>query len=152
MTTETPSYRATRRGVTVLGPLVSTALVGLGAVVAGAVAAGSPGAAGAAIGVTMVCLFFAFGAVVLGAVATVAPAASLLVAMLTYTLKVVLIALVFLGLQRSGALETAVDPRWLGGTVIACTLVWLVTQIVVSARVRQPIYDLPSSAEEASVR
>jgi hypothetical protein len=45
-----------------------------------------------------------------------------------------------------------VDTQWTGGTVIVCTLVWLVAQIVASTRVRQPIYDLPSEAEEANGR
>ena len=91
-------------------------------------------------------------AVVLGAVARVAPAASLLVALLTYTLQVVLVAGVYIVLSSGGALEGPVDPRWLSAAVIACTLAWTTTQIVVSMRARQPIYDLGSQGAEASVR
>jgi ATP synthase protein I len=152
MTTASPGHPPNRRSTEVLGPLASTGLVGLLAVGLGALVAGSSAAIGAGIGVAMVCLFFAAGAVVLGVVAMIAPAMSLLVALLTYTLKVVLMGLVFVGLSRSGALEESVDPRWLGGTVIVCTLVWLATQITVSMRVRQPLYDLPSEGQEASVR
>ncbi len=152
MTTATPGYRATRRGSTVLGPLASTVLVGLVAVGVAALASGSPAAAGAAIGAVMVAVFFAIGAVVLGFVGTVAPGASLLVALLTYTLKIVLLGSVFVALEQGGALDGPVDPRWLGGTVIVCTMVWLVSQITLSVRVRQPLYDLPSHGEEASVR
>ncbi len=152
MTTATPGYTPTRRGASIIGPLVSTGLIGGSAVVLGALVSGSAAASGAAIGTLMVCLFFAFGAVVLGAVAKIAPAASLLIALLTYTLKVVLIGLVFVGLSSSGALERSVDARWLAGAVIACTLVWLIAQIVVTTRTRQPIYDLPSEGQEASVR
>ena len=138
------------------GPLVTTLVVGLLAVAAGALLAGAPAALGAALGAAMVTFFFSFGALVLGVVARLAPAASLLVALLTYTLKVVLLGVVFLALTRSGALEDRIDPRWLGGTVIACTLVWLTAQVVASTRARQPLYDLPAQAPadgpEASVR
>ena len=149
MTTAQPTPR---RGRPVLGPLSVSASLGLVLVLVGAVVTGSSGAAGAAIGATMVCLVFAFGAVVLGVVALVAPAASLLVALLTYTLQVVLVGLVYMGLNGGGALDGTVDPKWLSGAVIACTLAWTTTQIVVVTKARRPIYDLPSREEEASVR
>ena len=149
MTTAQPTPR---RGRPVLGPLSVAASLGLVLVAAAAVVTGSSGAAGAAIGATMVCLVFAFGAVVLGIVALVAPAASLLVALLTYTLQVVLVGLVYVGLSGGGALDGSVDAKWISGAVIACTLAWTTTQIVVSTRVRQPIYELGSQGAEASVR
>lgn len=151
MTTATPGYRSTPRGATLLGPLASTALVGLAAVVLGALLSGSAAATGAVIGAATVCVFFAFGAVVLGVVTRLAPQTSLLVALLTYLLQVVALGLVFFAVSRSG-LESAVDTRWTGGTVIVCTLVWLVAQVIATTRVRQPIYDLPSEAEEANGR
>jgi ATP synthase protein I len=152
MTTATPrDTNATVRSV-VRGALVATLAAGVVATVLGGLLGGPAAALGAGIGVGMVAFFFAFGALVLNLVARVAPALSLLVALLTYTLKVFLIGLVFVALNRSGALDGAVHPAWLGGTVIACTLVWLVAQIILSTRVRQPLYDLPSRAEEASVR
>jgi ATP synthase protein I len=121
-------------------------------VLAAAALSGTTGAAGAAIGATMVCLVFALGAVVLGFVALIAPAASLLVALLTYTLQVVLVGMVYVALSSSGTLGGSVDARWLSGAVIACTLTWTVTQVIVSTRVRQPVYDLPAQGPEASVR
>jgi ATP synthase protein I len=136
--------------------LVVTLLIGTAAAVVGAFAAGTPAVLGAAIGTAMVCVFFATGAFVLDVVATLAPAASLLIALLTYTLKVVLVGLVFVALNRSGLLDDAVDARWLGGTVIAGTLAWLVAQVVASTRVRIPVYELgvskgsPEGSPEAS--
>jgi ATP synthase protein I len=121
-------------------------------VLAAAALSGTTGAAGAAIGATMVCLVFALGAVVLGFVALIAPAASLLVALLTYTLQVVLVGTVYVALSSSGTLGGFVDAWWLSGAVIACTLTWTVTQVIVSTRVRQPVYDLPAQGPEASVR
>jgi ATP synthase protein I len=136
----------------VLGPLSVTAALGLLLVVLAALVTGSSGAAGAAIGAVMVCVVFASGAVVLGAVALVAPAASMLVALLTYTLQVVLVAAVYVGLSRGGALEGPVDARWLSAAVIGCTLAWTMSQIVVAVRSREPVYDLPSHGTESSVR
>ncbi|HET6626449.1 MAG TPA: hypothetical protein VFG63_08660 [Nocardioidaceae bacterium] len=155
MTTEraTPlaGYKTTTVGSVVRGALVATGAAGLAAVLLAAVVSGSAAILGAVIATLMVCFFFGLGAMVLQVVARLAPAASLLIALLTYTLKVLLIGLVFVTLNASGALDETVDPRWLGVTVIVCTMVWLVVQIVFSARVRQPLYDLPPE-EEANVR
>ena len=135
-----------------LGPLSVSGLLGLLLVAVGALVSGSSAAAGAAIGAVMVCVVFAFGTLVLGVVAYVAPAASMLVALLTYTLQVVVVGVVYVALKQGGVLEGPVDPRWLSGAVIACTLAWPTAQIVVSVRGRQPVYDLPSHGTEASVR
>jgi ATP synthase protein I len=152
MTTATPRDRTTPVGSAVRRALVVTGLVGAVTMVVAAVVAGSAGLLGALVGLVMVAAFFSAGTVVLQLVTRLAPATSLLIALLTYTLKVVLIGLVFLGLSRSGALEESIDPQWLGGAVIVCTLTWLGTQIVFSVRARQPLYDLPSQPEEPSVR
>ncbi len=149
MTTATPTPHP---GRAVVVPLVVGVVLGLTLVALGALVSGSDGAVGAAIGATLVCVVFATGAVVLGAVAHIAPAASLLVALLTYTLQVVLVGAVYVALRDSGALGGPVDPRWLSGAVIAGTLAWTTTQIVVSVKARQPAYDLPSHDPEAGVR
>ena len=149
--TARPDRRATVGGQ-VRAALLVTALLGLVGTGLGALLGGSSAALGAAVGFAMVLVFFGTGAVVVNAVASVSPSASMLVALLTYTLNVVLVGLVFVGLARSGALQDAVAPRWLAGAVIACTLVWTTTQIVVATRTRQPIFDLPSDGQEASVR
>lgn len=149
MTTAQPTPR---RGRIVLGPLSVTAALGLVLVALGALLTGPAGAAGALLGTALVCVVFAFGAVVLFVVTLVSPAASLLVALLTYTLQVVAVALVYVGLSRGGALNGPVDVRWLSGAVIAGTLTWTLTQVVTTARARRPVYDLPSRGTEASVR
>lgn len=156
MTTAEPTPGTGRtsraRESAVLGPVAAGALAGLVLTGVAASTTGSAGAAGAAIGTVMVLTFFGFGAVVLGVVARVAPAASLLVALLTYTLQVVLVGVVFLALSSGGALDGPVDPRWLSAAVITGTLVWLGAQVTLAVRARQPIYDLPSQGAEASVR
>lgn len=147
------------RPVTVGGQVrvafVATLLVGLLTLGLAALVSGAPAAAGAAVGAGMVLVFFGTGGVVVNAVASVSPTASLLVALLTYTLQVVLVALVFSALSTSGALDEAVDRTWAGSTVVVATLVWLVAHIISATRSRQPLYDLPEQASggpEASAR
>jgi ATP synthase protein I len=137
-----PGSRAGAVGPVVRRALVVTLVVGTTAAVVGQLVTGPSALVGAVIGTAMVCLFFGGGAIVLDAVAALAPAASLLVALLTYTLQVVLVGAVFAGLRRSGLLEEAIDPRWLGGTVIAATLTWLTVQVAASLRTRIPVYEL----------
>ncbi len=135
--------------------LVVTTLVGVVLVLAGAVVTGSPGAAGAAIGSGTVILFFGLGALAVNAVAAVSPSASLLVALLTYVLQVVMVAVVLTALDRSGLLDEAVNRGWAAGSIIAATVVWLGTHIISSVRSRIPLYDLPervSEGDEAGAR
>lgn len=124
-----------------------TLAVGLLAVTTAALTAGSAAAFGALVGFVLVLGFFGVGASVVNAVASVSPTASLMVALLTYALEVVALGAIFVALRRSGVLAATVDRDWVGGVVIAATLVWLVSQIIAETRSRQPIYD-----EEASAR
>lgn len=132
---------STGRRALVLAGLVGAG-AGLVAIILGAVLSGSSAAWGAVAGTVLVLVVFGGGALLVDLVAGVMPQASLLIALLTYVLQVVVMALVFLALSRSGLLDDALDRRWLGGTVIAGTFAWLVSQIVVSTRVRLPAYDL----------
>jgi hypothetical protein len=59
---------------------------------------------------------------------------------------------VFVALNSSGALDGPLDRRWLGGTVIACTTVWLSSQIVCAVRAREPVYDTSPRAPQAGVQ
>jgi ATP synthase protein I len=155
--------RSSGAGRQVRSAAVATLAVGLLLVVLALVLGGPDAAAGAATGAGVVVVFFAAGAVVVNAVASVSPAASLLVAMLTYLLEVVLVAVVLRVLDASGALDGPVDRTWAGGAVVAATLTWLVAQIRSAVRAREPLYDLPdrpgqpapadaSRGQEASAR
>lgn len=130
---------------TTAAPLKSAALAGLASglvlvVVAGLLAGGSA-AAGAAAGAGIALGVFAFGAFAVDMVARLMPSAALLFAMLTYAFQVVLMALVFVALERSGALEESLDRSWLGGTIIAATFVWLAVQVWRSMTARIPAFE-----------
>lgn len=142
MTTEprpAPRIRGTAVLVRTAG---ATLLLGLLAILLGALVSGSAAAYGALVGTVLVVGIFGFGTFTVNAVAALMPTASLLVAVMTYTLQVVLMALAFIALAGSGALDETIDRAWLGGTVIAGTMVWLVVQIVLATRSRIPVYDI----------
>jgi ATP synthase protein I len=131
MTTERPE-RLTQPGppppslrVPGLGrALVSTVVLGVVLGVVAQLGEGRPALLGTVVGMALVWGFFLFGALNTGLAAAYAPRASMLVALLTYTVQVVALALVLVAISRSGMAEDTLDVRWLGGTVILGTLVW----------------------------
>jgi ATP synthase protein I len=147
-----PGYRTTSLLSVIALAMKASLAAGAVLLALAAAVAGGDAVIGVVIGTAMVCLFFGLGALVLAVVTRLAPAASLMVALLTYTLKVLLVGLVFAALSTSGALDGPVDPRWLAGAVIACTFAWLGAQVVGSVRARELAYDLPASPQAASVR
>lgn len=150
MTTETTRVRWDRSrpvGPGILAAAAAAALtVGGSLTVVAGVAAGSAAALGVLAGTGLAVAVFALGSSAVYLVAGLLPAASLLVAVLTYTLQVVLMWLVFVGLSRSGALEGTLDAAWLAAGVIAATVVWVGAQLLLATRARIPAYDLPSPA------
>jgi ATP synthase protein I len=141
MTTETLHHTRDTGARVLLGAAAAASIATLGAALLGLLVAGSAAAAGALVGALLVLLVFGLGAFAVNAVAATMPGASLLVALLTYTLQVVLMGVVFWGLSTSGALGEQLDERWLAGTVIVGTLVWLGVQIRQSVRARIPAFE-----------
>lgn len=149
MTTDAPRTGQADRdsGASVLVGAGGAALVlGLVAALVGAFVSGSEAALGALIGTLLVVGVLGFGSFVVNVVAGLMPAAALMVAVLTYTLQVVLMGLVFAILSESGLLDSDVDRGWLAGAVIGGTAIWLVSQVVLMTRRRIPVYDLPARA------
>lgn len=136
-------------GSVLLGAATGSVLVVglLGAVAA--FARGSDAALGALLGGGLALLVFALGTAVVHVVSGVMPAASLLVALLTYTLQVALMLLVVVGLARSGLAGEELSREWFAGGVIAVTLAWLATQLWRATHLRLPAYDLPSTGADA---
>lgn len=119
--------------------------VGLVVAVIGAVLDGGAAFAGALVGSALVTVVFAFGTISVNLVAHLVPTASLLVALLTYTLQLVLLAAALIALARSGAIDSTLSRGWLAGGLFASSAVWIVGQIVLATRARVPLYDLPPS-------
>ncbi|GGD29167.1 hypothetical protein [Nocardioides daphniae] len=154
MTTES-NDRPRDAGLRILGGVM---LVALGAAVVvtvvGALLGGSPGAAGAAAGAFSVALVMGFGTYVVHVVAKAVPALSLMMALMTYVLQIVMVGAFFLVLVRSGDLGDSVDGPWLVAGVVVASLTWSAAQIWLSSRARIPMYDLSrsqvSQGQEAS--
>ncbi len=137
---ERPGWTSPAALVTAAAGLALTGLVlaGLAALLDGSRAVASVGA-----GLGLLVLLATVGAGSLRAAAAAPPVLTLMIALLTYALQVVLLGLAFVALRRSGALDGPLDRRWLGGTVIAGTVVasGLVVWVALHVRPRsQPPY------------
>lgn len=120
------------------------------ATVAGAASQGRTGALSAILGGVIVLVFFGFGAVVVGASSQLAPQTSLLVAMVTYTFQVVLVALVFAALTKADAFDSDLSAGWLAGALIAGTFAWMTGQLIATLRAPVPPWTGPvSDGQEA---
>lgn len=140
-------------GVTLLlrGAAV-TLVLGLLLAVVGGLTAGRPAAWGALLGTLLIVVVATGGSLVVNAVAGVLPTASLLVALLTYTLQLLVVLLALTALERSGLLASSLDRAWVGGAAIAAVLVWLATQVMLALGARIPAYDLPPVPSDRGVR
>lgn len=145
MTTE--SKPGTRSRVSpLLGAVAAGAVAVLVLVVAAALTDGRPAVVGAASGGVLTLVVFALGVASVGAVARLLPAASLLVALLTYALQLLVLALVVAAIQRAGVGAETLSRGWFAAGVIAVTMLWLVGQVVAATRQRIPLYDAPEGA------
>jgi ATP synthase protein I len=144
MTTE--SKQDTRPGAFVLlGAAAAALAVGLLMVLLAALVSGATAALSVAAGVGLVVCVIGFGVFTLNTVASIMPSATVLVALVTYALQLVVMAAVLLTLVRNGVLEDTLDRRWLGGGVAVAALAWMVAQIIAAMRARIPVYDLPEA-------
>ena len=113
---------------------VTTVLAGVVSAVAGAVAGVQGAPLGALLAAVVVLLFFWISALPLllvgGNLSLAGPGFLLL--LMTYGLRLVALVVVLTVAGRSGA----VDTRWLALTLIACSLVWVGTQVALVGRSR----------------
>lgn len=128
-------------GVLLVAATCVVAAVAL-ATLLGGLLVGSPGALGALVGGSIACCFFVLGSSLVGVATRIAPQSAMAMALMTYTLQVTLVALVFATIARSGAVGTTFSPGWLAGGVAAATVAWTVGQLVASLKARIPTYDI----------
>jgi len=93
---------------------------------------GVKGLIGALIGVAVVVVFFGLSVLVVGRAARVSPSAMMVAAMITYLVKIVLLAVVVSSLNGT----TAFSTRTLGFVAIGCILVWSATQAVTAMKLK----------------
>lgn len=129
---------------------LGTALVATGALAvllgpAALLFGGGAGLTSVVVGVAVVAAFFCVGAGVVAFTASHIPTLALLVALLTYTLQVVLLAVVFAALDRSRVAEQ-LDRGWLAATVVTGALTW--TAALVGHALRSVPRDTDPAAQE----
>ena len=112
------------------GPLTAIAAAIMVAVSAALV--GVKGLIGALIGVALVTVFFGISVLVVGRAARVSPQAMMVAAMITYLVKIVLLAVVVSSLNGA----TAFSTRTLGFVAIGCILVWSATQVITTMKLK----------------
>jgi ATP synthase protein I len=93
---------------------------------------GVKGLIGALIGVAIVTVFFGISVLVVGRAARVSPQAMMVAAMITYLVKIVLLAVVVSSLNGM----TAFSTRTLGFVAIGCILVWSATQVITTMKLK----------------
>ena len=93
---------------------------------------GVKGLIGALIGVALVTVFFGISVLVVGRAARVSPQAMMVAAMVTYLVKIVLLAVVVSSLNGA----TAFSTRTLGFVAIGCILVWSATQVITTMKLK----------------
>jgi ATP synthase protein I len=153
MTTESQHQPPAVAPAPLLRPALAAAISGAAAVVAGAVLSGSPGALGALVGALLVLAVLGLGSMSVNVVAGLLPSAALLVALLTYTLQVLAMALAFVALTRSGLLGDQLSREWLAGAVVAGVLAWLTLHVATAMTARIPAYDAaPAARSQAGAR
>jgi ATP synthase protein I len=111
------------------------ALTALAAAIMVAVSAalvGVKGLIGALIGAAIVTVFFGISVLVVGRAARVSPQAMMVAALVTYLVKIVLLAVVVSSLNGT----TAFSTRTLGFVAIGCILVWSATQVVTTMKLK----------------
>jgi len=109
-----------------------TAVAAAAAVAVSAALVGVKGLYGALIGVAIVTVFFGISIVVVGRAARVSPQVMMVAALVTYLVKIVVLAIVVSALNGT----TAFSTRALGFTAIGCILTWSAAQVIVAMRVK----------------
>ncbi|PKH42714.1 hypothetical protein CXG46_05455 [Nocardioides alpinus] len=109
--------------------------------VAAALTDGRAAVVGASTGGVLTLAVFALGIAVVGVVARLMPAASLLVALMTYALQLLVLALCITAIDRAGVGAETLSRGWFAAGVIAVTLLWMVGQLVAATRQRIPAFE-----------
>lgn len=105
---------------------------------------GVKGLIGALIGVAIVTVFFGISVLVVGLAARKSPQAMMVAALVTYLVKIVLLAVVVSSLNGT----TAFSTRTLGFTAIGCILVWSAAQVITAIKVKMLYVEPEQSAAQ----
>lgn len=143
-TTQSNDRHSVRLSRVLSGVAVATGLV---CIAVAAAVAGGAGALGALIGAVVVLVFFGVTQLVLRPLTRLATGSAMLVALMLYGTKILVLLAAAVALSESGLLGDGIDAQALGITVIACTLVVTVLEVVSATAHREPLYDLEKTPD-----
>lgn len=151
MTTE--SKQEHRRGASPLLGSATAGLVVLGVLaLAGGLLAQQGGFTGALAGGSLALAVLVVSTAVVNTVAGVMPGASLLIALLTFVLQVLLLALVAVAIHDAGLPGEEFARGWFAAALTAVTLTWITVHTWLYTRLRISAYDLPVSPRPGGER
>jgi ATP synthase protein I len=116
---------------------VIAAVVAMVMVAFSAAVGGRRGWYGGLLAVAVVTVFFAISVVAVGYAARAGMTAMMATAIVTYTVKIIVLAAVVASLAESDFF----DPRLFGVTAIGCVLAWTVAQATTTLRMRQLYFE-----------
>ncbi|MDF9715469.1 hypothetical protein INN71_04420 [Nocardioides sp. ChNu-153] len=131
---------ATRAVLRTAGPVAGLAVL---LAVVGGLVQGADAALGALVGGALLLVVLTTSTAIVAVLSSWVSGSLMLLAMLTYTLNVLLVLVALAALAASGATDGPLSARWLGGAVVLGAVAWSVVQVVVTTRLRVPLYDLP---------
>lgn len=130
--------------------LLTTLVLTLILTLIGWVAAGQAAAFSALAAGGLIAFVFGPGLPLVAMVSRVSPAATLLVAMMTYVLQMVILVVLLQALRGSSWLHGGLDPTWLGATLMLVALGCTITLVVVALRARIPAFSNPSPTSDVT--
>ncbi|SFB72463.1 hypothetical protein SAMN04487968_101156 [Nocardioides terrae] len=147
MTTESKQVRVATGAGTLLGAASWALAIGAAVALVGLVVDGRPALAGGLTGAVTTAVVLAGGALCINVIARVMPSVSLMIALLTYALQVVVLTMVMAVVSES-ADDTV--TLWAAVALIAVTLTWSLAHLLLSTRRRIAAYDVALPGEGTS--
>jgi ATP synthase protein I len=114
------------------GAVIPTLVVGVAAVILGALLRGGNGALGAALGAVIAVTFFAAGQYAVDRILAGNPQLAMASALLVYMTQILVLFLLILLLKNA----TWLNYRVFSATIIACTLTWIVSSVIMWNRTK----------------
>lgn len=124
------------------GAVRPTLVVGVVVLAGATILAGGRGALGAVIGIALVVAFFGVGLLILRHTARTNPRAVMAVALMSYVVKVTLLALMLVLLGRTELF----DRGAFAAATLACALAWLAGEVLTFWRLALPSTTVPSDS------
>lgn len=126
------------------GAAVPTVAAGVVAVVVCSIVVGSKGLIGAVLGTALVIAFFSVSIIVVGRTARRQPEILMGVALLTYVVKLLFLAVLLIAFKHT----TAFHAKAFAWTIVGCTVVWIAAELITFSKMKLLYVDPAGPASE----